>query len=113
MLLRCTMGRFMMMTRKGIRVEGERNKMSEKSLLDFLDETIGKVKAQLEQDNLRWGNTWKKRPREGQEDRVFARFKDYYDQFKNAGTPIPWTKVIGEAHIAMVREDHPEELEQE
>jgi hypothetical protein len=30
---------------------------------------------------------------------------------KNAGVPIPWLKIIGEAHIAMVREDHPEELE--
>ena len=86
--------------------------MTEKTLLDFLGETVEKVKDQLEQDQLRWGNTWKKRSREGQEDRAFARFFDYYDQYKNAGTPIPWTKIIGEAHIAMVREDHPEELQQ-
>ena len=82
------------------------------TLLDFLPETVKSVEEQLEKDQERWGDTWKKRPREGQEDRIFARFRDYYDQWKNAGTPIPWVKVIGEAHIGLVRENHPEELEQ-
>lgn len=85
--------------------------MSEKTLVDFWHETSEAILDQLKDDQLRWGDTWKKRPREGQEERMFARFRDYYDQWKNAGTPIPWMKVIGEAHIAMVRENHPEELE--
>lgn len=85
--------------------------MSEKTLVDFWHETSDAILDQLKDDQLRWGDTWKKRPREGQEERMFARFRDYYDQWKNAGTPIPWMKVIGEAHIAMVRENHPEELE--
>ena len=79
------------------------------NLLDFLPETIKKLESQLLKDQERWGDTWKRRTREGQEDRAFARFNDYYDQYKNAGVPIPWLKIIGEAHIAMVREDHPEE----
>lgn len=82
-------------------------------LIEFLDETFARVKTQLEADETRWGDTWKHRPREGQENRIFMRFVDYFDQYTNAGTPIPWVKVIGEAHIAMVRETHPEELEQE
>jgi hypothetical protein len=82
----------------------------EKTLVDYFDETVDKMKMQLQGDQERWGDTWKHRPREGQEDRAFARFKDYYDQYKNAGVPIPWLKIIGEAHIAMVRENHPEEL---
>lgn len=57
-------------------------------------------------------NDFKHRLADGQEDRAFSRFRDYYDQFKHAGMPIPWEKVIGEAHICMVRKDHPEELEQ-
>lgn len=85
--------------------------MSDKNLLDFFSETVKAMEEQIEKDNARWGDTWKKRPREGQEERVYARFRDYYDQFINAGTPIPWLKVIGEAHIAIVRENHPEELE--
>jgi hypothetical protein len=35
---------------------------------------------------------------------MYARFNDYYDQWKNAGTPIPWLKIVGEAFIAWVRE---------
>ena len=85
--------------------------MSEKTLVDFWHETSDAILDQLKDDQFRWGDTWKKRPRDGQEERMFARFRDYYDQWKNAGTPIPWMKVIGEAHIAMVRENHPEELE--
>jgi len=80
------------------------------SLLDFLVETTDIVEAQLIEDEKRWGDTWRYRPREGQEDRAFARFRDYYDQFKNAGIPIPWAKVIGEAHICITRENHPEEM---
>ena len=81
------------------------------NLVDFLPETTKKLEVQLSKDQERWGDTWKHRTRDGQEDRVFARFNDYFDQYKNAGVPIPWLKIIGEAHIAMVREDHPEELE--
>ena len=84
--------------------------MSDKNLLDFLPETINKIEEQLKKDQERWGDTWKKRPLEGQEERVFQRFRDYLDQFRNAGTPIPWEKVIGEAHVCMVRMDHPEEM---
>jgi len=85
--------------------------MSEKKLVDFLPETFAVVTANLEHDETRWGDTWKKRPVDGQEERAFQRFRDYLDQFKNAGIPIPWSKVIGEAHICMVRENHPEEME--
>lgn len=80
------------------------------NLIDYLHETVDAVHEQLTKDHQRWGDTWKQRPRDGQEDRAFARFADYYDQYKNAGIPIPWVKIIGEAHIAMVRENHPEEL---
>jgi len=77
-------------------------------LVDYLPETIEALTEQLEADQARWGDTWKTRPREGQEERVFARFADYLDQYRNAGTPIPWLKVMGEAHICLVREEHPD-----
>ncbi len=85
--------------------------MSEKTLLDFLPEFDEALEERLTIDQGRWGDTWKHRPVEGQEERGFARFQDYIDQFRNAGTPIPWLKVAGEALIAWVRENHPEELE--
>ena len=87
--------------------------MSAKTLVDFLPETMSALEAQLRADQERWGNTWKNRTRAGQEARAFARFLDYYDQWKNAGVPIPWLKIMGEAHISLVRENHPEELHTE
>jgi hypothetical protein len=64
----------------------------------------GALIGQLQDDEERWGDTWKKRPREGQEGRIFARFEDYKDQFENGGTPVPWLKIAGLALIALYRE---------
>lgn len=91
--------------------------MSEKTLLDFLPEFTEALTKQLKSDQERWGDTWKHRPVkaeglwEAQEERGFNRFFDYYDQWKYGSTPVPWLKVAGEALIAWVRENHPEELE--
>ena len=78
-----------------------------KTLLDYLPEIFALSTEQAKSDQTRWGDTWKQRPREGQEERVMARITDYFDQYRNAGTPIPWLKVIGEAIICLVREKHP------
>lgn len=75
-----------------------------KTLPEYLPQFFEAVKEQTEKDQGRWGQTWAKRSIEGQEDRTYARFNDYYDQWKNAGTPIPWLKVVGEAFICWVRE---------
>lgn len=75
-----------------------------KTLPEYLPQFFDVVKQQIERDNIRWGQTWAKRSREGQEDRMYSRFNDYYDQWKNAGTPIPWLKIVGESFIAWVRE---------
>lgn len=77
-------------------------------LAEYLPEFFEAVRKQIEADEKRWGDTWKKRPALGQEQRAFDRFGDYKDQFDNAGTPIPWMKVVGEALIAWVREEHPD-----
>jgi len=82
--------------------------MGNKILADYLDEFVKAFKVQLEEDQKRWQNTWKTRPREGQEHRVYARYGDYYDQFKYAGVPIPWLKIVGEAFISWVRENYPD-----
>lgn len=78
----------------------------EKTLLDYLPEFVEELTKQLEKDNERWGNTWKERPIEGQELRTKARFNDYFDQFENAESPIPWMKVAGGALICWVRENY-------
>ena len=77
-------------------------------LPNYLDEFFDDLRAQILSDQKRWGNTWKKRPREGQVDRVMARFRDYQDQHNNAGVPFPWLKVAGEALIGYVRDKYPD-----
>ena len=75
-----------------------------KDLIEYLPEFIEAFKSQLAEDKLRWCETYKHRPIDGQEDRTFSRFLYYYDQYKNAGIPIPWLKVIGNAFICWARE---------
>ena len=79
-------------------------------LESFVPEFAEALVQQLVSDYARWGDTWRHRPREGQEGRGFATFDNYYDRFQHAGVPIPWLKVAGEALIAYVREVHPEFL---
>jgi hypothetical protein len=78
------------------------------NLIDKLDLTYNDVKKQLESDELRYGDTWKERGLvfngQNQEQRWFSKMQDYYNDYIENGTPIPWTKVIGEAHICKVRE---------
>jgi len=63
------------------------------------------LQLQLENDNNRWGDTWKRRPIEGQLDRTKARFEDYVDQYENGDQPFPWLKVMGGEIICLVRID--------
>ena len=75
---------------------------------DFLDEFAAALKRQPESDQVRWGNTWLKRIPEGQETRIEEHIKSYFDQFRNAGQPVPWLKVAGLAMIAWIRDNHRE-----
>ena len=77
----------------------------------FENEFVPQMKKQLENDQKRWGDTWKKRPEKGQEMRIKARYNDYFDMFENASTNINWLKIVGNAVIAQARIDHPEWLE--
>lgn len=71
---------------------------------EYMPEFVEALKEQLESDQKRWGDTWKDRPEEGQEERIWEHIRTYFDQWKNAGVPIPWLKVAGLAMIAWIRE---------
>ena len=76
---------------------------------DFVDEMAEDLKTYLmEHDDPRWGDTWLHRPRRGQEDRIQARFNDYFDQYHNAGVPLPLLSILGNTYIAWIRVHHPE-----
>ena len=77
-------------------------------LIAELQETFQDVMKQLVEDEKRWGDTWKERGMvfngQPQEERFFQKMETYFMDFRENGTAIPWTKVLGEAHIALVRE---------
>lgn len=73
-------------------------------ILDYVADFTVSLVNMLAEKETKWGNTWKKRPREGQESRIKARILDYFDQFENAGVPVPWTKIAGLALIGWIRD---------
>lgn len=74
-----------------------------KSLLDYIPRLAGKLAEHLAIQNLEKGDLWTRLPREGQEERIFTKFGEYWNKFLK-GEPIPWLKIIGLALIAMIRE---------
>jgi len=78
------------------------------NLVDELVDTFSEVDQQLSEDEKRWGDTWKERGLsyngQSQEQRWFLKMQEYYQDYIEEGQPIPWAKVMGETHIAMVRE---------
>lgn len=82
--------------------------MKDLHVSDYLDEFLLDLRQQLAADGERWGDTWLERPREGQEDRTWFGMMNRYHKFKNAGTPINWLQVAGDALICWIRERHPE-----
>ena len=79
-------------------------------LSEYMPEFIAALEAQLDSDELRYGPTWKHRDVGNQTERVFARYRDYHDQYRFGEVAMPWLKVVGNAYIAWVRDNHPEDL---
>ncbi len=76
--------------------------------VDFLDEFVEALRADLERGDEKWGDTWLNRTREGQEERIEQYIKDHFDRYRYADQPIHWVSIAGECLIAWVREQHPE-----
>jgi hypothetical protein len=62
---------------------------------------------QLEGDYETYGDEWRRRTREGQEERIYERLESYWIAYNRSGQPIPWLKVAGLALIAWLRENYP------
>lgn len=71
---------------------------------DFMPAFVKALTEQLEADDARWGDTWRRRARQGHEERIESDINNYFDQYRNAGTPVPWLKIAGLAMIAWIRE---------
>jgi len=77
-------------------------------LWEVLPEFANALEQQLRKDDIKWGDTWLKRTRKGQEERTIATFNDYFDGYIHAGHPINWLAVAGCALICWYREQHSE-----
>jgi len=90
-------------------------RLKDVDLISELDFTFIDVENQLIEDEERWGDTWKERGLvyngQSQEERFFNKILEYITDFRENSTPINWKKVIGEAHIALVREKKLKEIE--
>lgn len=86
-----------------------------KNLLSYFFWFVAALYEQLLEDQERWGDEWKKRPIEANEkwghqnDRIELRFAEYWRAWEEDDIPIPWLKVCGNAFIAWVREQWPDE----
>ena len=77
-------------------------------LLKHFHEFSNALVEQLKNDNKRFGITYLNRSRKGQERRIELRYNEYFDNYMFDDIPIPWMKVVGNAYIAWLRENHPE-----
>ena len=83
-------------------------RLKDVNLLAEVRFTAEDLVQQLAEDEKRYGDTWKERSLvwKGmpQETRFFFKMHEYYEDFVKEGVPMPWTKILGEAHICLVRE---------
>lgn len=83
-------------------------RLKDVNLIDEIRQTAEDLEIQLWMDEKRYGDTWKERGLiyngMNQETRFFYKMQDYFQDFMNEGTPMPWSKILGEAHICLVRE---------
>lgn len=79
-------------------------------VIDYLEDFAQALAEQLVlRDEPRWKHEWLRRPREGQEDRIEQDFARYFRDYHTIGTPVPWLKVAGNAMIAWIRENYPDD----
>jgi hypothetical protein len=81
---------------------------------DFIDEFCEYLKSdfvgKLKKDEARWGDTWIKRTRSGQEDRLCNSLRNRIDKYQNAVVkdPLDEESILGDLFINWIRKQHPE-----
>ena len=80
----------------------------DKKLWEFLPELQEAMTKKLQEDDKRWGDTWIKRTRKGQDDRMIASTNNRFDRYLNGQQQIDYLAIIGDAFINWLRENHPE-----
>ena len=83
-------------------------RLKDVNLLDELRETMEDVENDLYQYQQRNGDVWKEKGLnfngQAQEERFYQKVLEVVTDWRDLGVPIPWSKIIAEAHIGLVRE---------
>lgn len=83
-------------------------KLKDINLVNELDFTFVEVEQQLIEIKKQHGDGWKEREvihkGQTQEETFFQMIDEYKYNYIEHGKPVPWIKIIGEAHIALVRQ---------
>lgn len=82
-------------------------------ITDYLPEFMDALRKQLEDDEKRWGDTWKNRSIVGQDERTHEVFNNYWDQYFHGNTPVPYLKIAGNALICWIRTEMQKERERQ
>jgi hypothetical protein len=91
-------------------------KEQEINVWDFIDEFISYLKTdftnRLKRDKERWGDTWLKRTRRGQENRLCNALRNRIDKYENAlegyQSVLDEEAILGDLLINWIRRHHPE-----
>lgn len=75
-------------------------------LRDYIPPFALCLSEQIKEYEARHSGEWENLPVEGQEDRIIARISEYYKEYTEIGTPIPWMKIAILAMIAWVKETY-------
>ena len=73
-------------------------------LKNYLPDFMEALEERLDTDDKKWGDTWKHRPRDGQNDRLYLEFERYWDQYDYGHQDVPYLKMVGNLFICWVRE---------
>jgi len=86
------------------------NKLKNINLVDEVNETYVDMMDRLLEKEKKYGDLWKERGLvfngKDQETRWFEKIKEYYINFLENGTPMPWVDILNETHICLVREKY-------
>ena len=83
-------------------------KLKNVNLVDELIETMKEVNTELFTQQVRNGDVWKEKELTtngiSQEERFYQKILEYVTDWKDLNVPVPWVRIIADAHTALVRE---------
>jgi hypothetical protein len=74
---------------------------------DYIFRFFEEIARQLEGDEGRYSDEWRKIPPEKLESEIFSHFERYWVEFSRDGIPLPWAQIAGLALVGWIRRNYP------